>query len=414
MSLGVLNRKSVMIPVDEAKFAALERRLLSSFFNLFVTACLGVLLRSYPFIDGFALDYKNVLHGHSHFAFGGWIMPVLLLLLMKSFPELRNGIAYKHWKNISLLLLFSAYGMLLTFPFQGYKPLSIFFSTLSVAAGYYLVAIMWPRLHQKTPSQQFLKAGLFYLAISAIGPFATGPLIAMGKQGTPIYFNAVYFYLHFQINGWFTFAVLALLYRWMENKGYQPKNTNAYKLFHLACVPAYLLSVLWNSPGLLFNIIGGTAALLQVAALFYLLKDLKGFKLATLMQLALAAFIIKICLQLLSALPFIALLAYEHRNFVIAYLHLALLGSISFFLFHFCFEAFALRTRSIKVGLSLFLLSFIATEILLVLFSLGSVIGFGIPNYNLLLLLCSILFPGGLLLITLSIRKKLRSQFQLN
>jgi branched-subunit amino acid transport protein AzlD len=165
---------------------------------------------------------------------------------------------------------------------------------------------------------------------------------------------------------------------------------------------------------LLFNIIGGTAALLQVAALFYLLKDLKGFKLATLMQLALAAFIIKICLQLLSALPFIALLAYEHRNFVIAYLHLALLGSISFFLFHFCFEAFALRTRSIKVGLSLFLLSFIATEILLVLFSLGSVIGFGIPNYNLLLLLCSILFPGGLLLITLSIRKKLRSQFQLN
>jgi len=415
MSLSLLRLKAIFASVEDVKLAALERMLLlSSFFNLFITACLGVLLRSFPFFDGFPLEYKNVLHGHSHFAFGGWIMPALLLLILKYFPELKNGIAYKHWKNICLLLLFSAYGMLLTFPFQGYKPLSIFFSTLSVAASYYLVAVIWPKLNGITVSQKFLKAGLFYLAISAIGPFATGPLIAMGKQGTPIYFNAVYFYLHFQINGWFTFAVLALLYRWMENKGFKPKNINTYKLFHLACIPAYLLSVLWNSPGLLFNIIGGTAALLQIVALFHLLKDLRGFKLMILMKLALAAFVVKIILQLISAIPFIAVMAYEHRNFVIAYLHLALLGSVSLFVFHFCFEAFGLTTRTVKTGATLFLVSFICTELLLVLFSLGSIAGFGIANYNEALMLFSCFFPAGLLLITLSIRRKLGNQFQLN
>jgi len=415
MSLSLLKQKIIVASIEDAKLAALERMLLlSCFFNLAITALLGVLLRSYPFIDGFPLDYKNVLHGHSHFAFGGWIMPALLLLILKYFPEIKNGIGYKHWKNISLLLLFSAYGMLLTFPFQGYKPLSIFFSTLSVAAGYYLVVVLWPTLNRTSLSHRFLKAGLIYLAISATGPFATGPMIAMGHQGTPMYFDAVYFYLHFQVNGWFTFAVLALLYRWMENKGLKVTNVRSYKLFHLACAPAYLLSVLWNRPGLVFNTIGGIATLLQAIALGHLLKDLKGFKLTTLMKLGLAAFVIKIVLQLLSSIPFIAVLAYEHRNFIIAYLHLALLGSVSLFLFHFCFETFDVRTKTVKIGTALFLISFFCTELLLVLFSLGSLLGFGIPHYNEVLLLASTLFPAGLLLIFLSTRQKLRNKLQLN
>lgn len=415
MDLGVLKQKTILASAEDVKLDALEKTLLiSSFFNLFVTSCLGVFLRSYPFIDGLPLEYKNLQHGHSHFAFGGWIMPALIVLLLKKFPELRTGIAYKHWKNISLLLLFSAYGMLLTFPFQGYKPLSIFFSTLSVAASYYLIVIVWPKLNGKYVSQKFLKAGLFYLAISAIGPFATGPLIAMGKQGTPIYFNAVYFYLHFQINGWFTFAILALLYRWMENEGFIFKGSKSYLLLHTACIPAFLLSVLWNNPGLVANFIGGGAALLQVAALFYLLKDLKRFKLPILLQFGVAAFTIKIVLQLVSAIPLIAIMAYEHRNFVIAYLHLALLGSVSFFLFHFCFSAFGLITRSINVGTFFFLLAFICTELLLVFFSVGSIFNFSLPNYNATMLSLSCLFPAGLLLIILSIRKKLRGEFQLN
>lgn len=117
--------------------------LMFSFANLFITACLGVLLRAFPFLSSFPLDYKNVLHGHSHFAFGGWVMPVLLALVLKSFPELRNAVAYRHWRNIAMLMLVSAYGMLVSFPFQGYKAISISFSTLSLIAGFYMAIMSW-------------------------------------------------------------------------------------------------------------------------------------------------------------------------------------------------------------------------------------------------------------------------------
>src|SRR5690349_15694061 len=96
-----------------------------SLVNLFIVSLLGVLLRSFPFLNRFPLDYKNLLHGHSHFAFGGWVMPAMLCLILRCFPDLAKAINYKHWKNIALLFLFSAYGMLVAFPLQGYKAVSI-------------------------------------------------------------------------------------------------------------------------------------------------------------------------------------------------------------------------------------------------------------------------------------------------
>jgi hypothetical protein len=236
----------------------------------------------------------------------------------------------------------------------------------------------------------------------------------MGYQGSPLYYNAVYFYLHFQINGWFSFAVLALLYRCLEDTGFRAQSHAAFQLFHIACVPAYFLSVLWNSPGVVFNIIGGAAALLQVAALVFMLKDIKSLTLTGLMKLAMTAFVIKICLQLASALPSVATMAYENRNFVIAYLHLALLGFISLFLFSFFYKKYPLQNIAVQAGTGLFLVSFISTELLLVLFSLGNVLDFGIKYYYELLHGCSLLFPAGLLMIVLSIQRIVRKQLQCN
>ncbi|MGZ3912046.1 MAG: hypothetical protein ACXVBR_18310, partial [Flavisolibacter sp.] len=68
-----------------------------SFFNLLLVALIGLLMRSYSFISNLPLAYGNILHGHSHFAFGGWVMPVLLSLFLKQFPELVEKTAYHHW-----------------------------------------------------------------------------------------------------------------------------------------------------------------------------------------------------------------------------------------------------------------------------------------------------------------------------
>lgn len=384
-----------------------------AFFNLFLAAILGVALRSYPLFPISFPSYKNLLHAHSHFAFGGWVMPVLFVLILKYFPGLTSRIALRHLKNISALLLFSAYGMLLSFPFQGYAAVSISFSTLSILAGFYMAFVFWKASgkNNSETSVLFLKAGLVFLVLSAIGPFATAPLIAMGKAGSVLYYNAIYFYLHFQYNGWFTFAILAVLYKMLERKNLDTHGKLVYYLFTIACVPAYFLSTLWSHPPAVFYIIALAAAVLQVIATFFLLKDIRQLKwkkkfIGRVFKTAILFFVLKNTLQLLSAVPGVADLAYTHRNFIIAYLHMVLLGSIS---------AFALAailkgneffiTSSMKKGILLFCISFLATEVLLVLNAAGINIAFAGLSYSQLLLLFSLCFPIGSFLIWNSSRK---------
>jgi hypothetical protein len=386
--------------VGGAKDRLQQGLLTISFFNLVVVSLLGILLRSFPFLSSFPLEYKNILHGHSHFAFGGWVMPVLLSLVMKSFPFLKESIAYRHWRNIAVLVLLSAYGMLASFPIQGYGPVSILFSTVSILATVYLATMIWKvaAAMKQTASIKFFKWGLLYACLSAIGPFATGPLIVMGKGGSPLYFDAIYFYLHFQYNGFFTFTVLALLYRLIEQQGYKGFGQKVFHLFNAACLPAYALSALWNEPSVVFNFVGGAGAVLQLAGLLYLLKDVAATKLpkrSLLLRLSLSAFVLKNVLQFLSAFPSIALMAYHNRNFVIAYLHLVLLGFVSLFVFGLAVKA----NRYSRTGIRLFLFSFVTTEVLLVLNASSGMLHVDMPYYVQMLWFFSSFFPVGIALM---------------
>lgn len=394
----------------------LRRVAVLSFLNLFLVSCLGLVLRSAPFLNPLPLNYKNLLHGHSHFAFGGWVLPILLVLVVKMFPVLSEQVAYRHWRNISAMLMLSAYGMLVAFPLQGYKAVSISFSTLSVAATFYLAVVVWKALkHWKTTaSVQFLRAGLFYLVLSAAGPFATGPLIATGQQGEPVYYNAIYFYLHFQYNGWFTFAVLALLYTLLEKEKRPAYGASVFRLFHYSCLPAYALSVLWTQPSLVFNLVGGLAASAQLVGIYFLLKDLEPLRLkkdrvVPLFRLAVGAFVLKCVLQLASAAPLVARLAYQHRNFVIAYLHLVLLGFISLAAFAAILKAYHLQAgRVMKTALGGFLFALLVTEGLLVAQASGEVWNFAVPRFAGQMLVFSLLLPASLFALFWQVRLQLR------
>jgi hypothetical protein len=377
-----------------------------SFFNLLLVSLIGLLMRSFPFLSSFPLEYKNILHGHSHFAFGGWIMPVLLALFLRSFPEIAEKVNYRHWRNIAVLTLASAYGMLFSFPVQGYKAVSIFFSTSSIAAGYYMAFVIWKAMKgmELKTVHRFVRWGLVYFAISAVGPFATGPLIIMGKQGTPLYFDAIYFYLHFQYNGFFTFFVLAFLYRMIEQNRNVKHGAKIFVLFNLACLPTYALSILWHQPSIWFNVIGGTGALLQAIGLVYLIKDVRPLQwdknlTNRLLLLSFLAFVLKIILQVFSALPSFASLAFQNRNFVIAYLHLVLLGFISTFFFARIFASLQ-EVKAVKQGLSFFLLSFFTTELLLI----ANAFSFAVPYYTQLLLVFTVLFPLGIVWMNAGLR----------
>ena len=324
---------------------------------------------------------------------------------MKFFNKLRNRIPYRHWRNIAVLMLVSAYGMLVDFPLQGYAPVSIAFSTVSIVATVYLTVQIWKasRQMEQTSAMLFLKWGLLYACLSAIGPFATGPLIAMGKSGTPIYFNAIYFYLHFQYNGFFTFTVFAVLYQFLEKYGGAANDRKAFWLLNSACVPTYALSVLWSQPSVVANTIGAVGACLQLAGAAYLLADVRRshvVKTFPLLRLSLGALLVKLVLQLLSALPAVALLAYHQRNFVIAYLHLVLLGFISLFVF-----AVALPKNAFsRFGVRTFLFSFVTTEALLVLNASSGFIPVELPYFPHLLFAFSVAFPVGIVCMLWSLR----------
>ena len=109
--------------------------------NLGLVALLGVTLRykiafSLPFID-----QKNLLHGHSHFAFSGWISQALMALLLYYLLKQGQANVLKRYRIILFSNLLTAYGMLISFPIQGYAFFSILFSTLSIFISY-VFAIM--------------------------------------------------------------------------------------------------------------------------------------------------------------------------------------------------------------------------------------------------------------------------------
>ena len=359
--------------ICQHRLALLKKRLVRlGFLNLFIVALLGLSLRSYPF-SGLPLDYGKLLHGHSHFAFGGWLMPMMVWMIMQYFPSSTAGIGFHHWRNIATAVLVSAYGMLVSFPFQGYGVVSIFFSTLSVFAGFYLaVVLLKATLKEKERvSVMFLRWGLMYMTLSAIGAFATGPLVAMGRQGSWLYYDSVYFYLHFQYNGWLVFAVLSVLYRLFEAQG-ATHGKKVFLLLNLAVVPTYFLSTLWHHPPAVYYWIAGIASLLQLAALYFLIKDFlrlpeRNLFFKRILWLVMIAFIVKNLLQSLGALPYVSDLAFQHRNLIIAYLHLVLLGMVSLFVIVMALKSSVRRSGLIfKTSLVVFIAGFVLTEALLV------------------------------------------------
>jgi len=74
------------------------------------------------------------------------------------------------------------------------------------------------------------------------------------------YQNAIYFYLHFQYNGWFITALLGLLFFIFEEHSI-PIAKNTFNLFFrffiLGVILTFFLSVLWMHPHPIFYVLAG-------------------------------------------------------------------------------------------------------------------------------------------------------------
>lgn len=383
------------------------------FFNLLIVALIGALLRYKIAFYLPLLDQKHLLHSHSHFAFNGWITLILMVLIFEVIGRDRSSNFIHKYRVLLLLQLISAYGMLISFAVQGYGLYSISFSTLSIFVSYVFTLIVWK---QTKPTKEsiiafkWLRAAVIWNVVSSLGAFALAYMMATKTIHQNWYLIAVYFFLHFQYNGWFLFACIGLAFKQLQHiVSYQTAIT-IFRLLLLACLPAYFLSVLWiNMPEWLYVFVI-IAAILQLVALFFFFKEFKRIKkyFITLgsvlanrfLMVAFLAFCIKIILQLGSTIPFLSKLAFGFRPIVIGYLHLVLLSVITFFIFAYVFYHFKQSiSTTAKFGSYLFAGGVIANEMILLIQGVGAIEYTAIPHSNEILFIVSIFMVFGLMLL---------------
>ncbi len=388
----------------------IKRYLRFSFLNLLLVALIGIILRykilfSLPFID-----QKFLLHGHSHFAFAGWISQTLMVLMVAYLSKETNANKFLTYRKILTANLLAAYGMLIAFPIQGYGLYSITFSTFSVFVSYFFSIKFWKDLNNLKVSSivhYWFKAALLFAVFSSLGTFALAYMMAHKMAHLNWYLASVYFYLHFQYNGWFFFACAGFLHSLFPSTIIHDKKLKIiFWLFTGSCVPAYLLSTLWMSLPLWLYIIVVIASVAQVVAWYVLVKMLIQHKNDIFNQMSAAgrwtlflsamALTVKLSLQVGSTIPALGQWAFGFRSIVVAYLHLVLLGVISLFIVGFIFSQKYIHVNTLsKTGLVFFISGVFLNEFVLLLQGVASISYNIVPFSNeLLLLMALIMFAG--------------------
>lgn len=357
----------------------------------FIAGLLGIILRLF-FVTPIPANFRYVVHAHSHIALLGWVYLALVSLIYKMyFPEKGINSTYKKifwFTNITLL------GMLFTFPFTGYALFSIIFSTLFLFASYWAAWFFFkriPKAARSTNSFTCIKASLIYLIISSIGPWAIGAVMATLGNTSIWYKLSIYFYLHFQYNAWFILALLGIFFYLLESWKFvvDPKKFRIFFiLVNLAVIFSFFLSVLWVDPPIIIYLLAAFGAILQVLAFYEFFRIVKmdwdrlKIRLSPFVRLLLKIswilLVIKVFMQLLTAIPFFAELSFTYMDFVIGYLHLIFLGLISLALFAFLIQFKLLKLKKSIFGI--YFTGFVLSESLI--FYKGLAIWLGLPFFS--------------------------------
>lgn len=398
----------------------LGRWLQISFFNLALVAFIGIVLRfkiaySLPFVD-----QKYLLHGHSHFAFAGWISQALMVLLVAWLGGASGCDLFKKYRWLLYANLFTAYGMLISFPLQGYGVFSISFSTLSIIVSYIFASRFWRDLNKlpfAAASHHWFKMAVLLNALSSLGVFTLAFMMATKNIHHKVYLAAVYFYLHFQYNGWFFFACMGLLSAQLARYGIADSSLKrVYRLFAFACIPAYFLSALWLPLPTGVYLVIVLAVFMQLGGWWLLLRYVrpvinhikKDMPLITQRLLVLSgiALTLKLCLQAGSVIPSLSILAFGFRPIVIGYLHLVLLGIITLFITGYSIAMGYLSiSKTMVTGITVFVAGILFNEALLMVQGIADMGYRGVPFINPLLLLAAMVLFTGIAIINYGISK---------
>lgn len=375
--------------------------------NLTVVATAGILLRLKIAFSIPWLSQKHLLHAHSHFAFSGWLSFVLMLLIT---AVLLGQQSLGKFTQLLKWQLITAYGMLIGFMYQGYGLVSISFTTASIVIAIIYTVQIWHYFSKADVVYQFFKMALVLQLLSALGTFFLAYLMINHIVHQNWYLAAVYFFLHFQYNGWFLFTILGLAIWLLRYYGIELANArHSFQLFAIAVLPAYFLSALWLPMPQWLYVLVVLAAAVQCMAWVLLLKNLIPALpllkkllpriLQFLLGMSALAFSVKLILQLVSTVPTLSEYAFGFRPVVIGYLHLVLLGVLTLFIIGFGYATVLMQAKTLsRIGTIVFFIGVLLNELLLMIQGLSYMNYVLLPYANLWLLFAAIVMFAGLLL----------------
>ena len=339
-----------------------------------IIAFLGVMLRLFHVVD-IPIDFKHIVHAHSHIALLGWVYTALTTLIY--YIYLREKPISKGYRRLFWFTQFTLIGMLISFPITGYALFSILFSTLFLFASYWFFWFVNKHIspaQKSTNSFSLVKAGLWFMVISSLGPWALG--IIMNTLGvTSIWYRtSIYFYLHFQYNGWFIVALFGIFFYVLEQHNIEVSKklfNKFYWLLILSIILTFFLSVLWIKPHRAFYIISSIGAFLQFVLFWLFIRLIRqtrvglifSKRLLNLLKLSCFLFVIKITLQFIGSFQVMADDIAIILDWVIGYLHWTFLGVVSIPLFVFLHYFKLIRIP--KKSMTLYIIGFFLTEVLI-------------------------------------------------
>ena len=391
--------------------------------NLSIVALLGLLLRSKILFPIPQLNYRYVLSAHSHFAFGGWVALVLITMLI--YYVLPSPFKEKKSYQVALWGIFiTSIGMAFTFPFMGYRVISIIFSSTFIFFTFYFSWIFFFDLLKANMNKTVKLLGIFAVLVmvfSSLGPLTLSWILASGSTDNFLYRDAVYFFLHFQYNGFFTLAVMALFLNSMLGSASEKIQQQMHKFAGFLCAsifPSFFLSVLWHPNNEVFYILAIIGCLLILITLYWFFKLLpffiqmiKGQSIIPIIIIGFActAFILKMFFQMGTIIPGLDTAVYANRPLIIGFLHMVFLGLVTFYVLYHLIQNNLLILKGLftRISLIVFGIGIVANVSILMFQGLGILLRITSQIFPLLLWLAAIvLFIGAVMIFIAAFNKQ--------
>lgn len=382
-----------------------------SLLNFFVASVMGLLLR-YVFIGEIPwMDYRNMLHAHSHVAMLGWVYLILYAYLIDFFvPSAKQTSPF--YNRLFWFTQFTVLGMMVSFPLQGYGAVSITFSSLHIIGSYLFSWGIWKDMEIRDPNIRLMvRSSIAFLVISTFGIWCMGPVMALQLRNDPIYMVVVQFYLHFQFNGWFAMAVLALVMFQLHQWNIRLSEDNFkkfywfyvsgllltfYHILHWAYLEDYMYYL--NSVGVVLQAIAFLLLCWPLRKTFLETIKTKSLTAKSLLAFALGSLLAKVIFQAVLIFPEVTEISTTIRQFMVGYIHLTMLGFITGFILWLLHQQSSIYLKS--AGIHLFLIGYMVTEGLLFVQGISYWSRLGtIPYYHELLCGFSLLLPIGLFIM---------------